>query len=190
MSDIFYMSIGYPIGICEIKDSERVFNVELNGDFIGLSLNSYNLWKYCFFDIKSKDSILKEFGNDYYKTINELIDFKLLIELDFSDVDFVYSRIKMLTPVKNGFGVGLNEEGSKATILNQGSPFSLSVEQFIFWAECDNRKTILQIVEKTMADKNISEQQQKVNAINYILHLKTIDLIRMNRRERKEVKNV
>ncbi len=180
MSKTYYMSIGYPLGLCELEELQRVFNVELEGNFIGLTSNDYNVWKYCFFDVKEESDIKKHFDFDVYKSFNNLLDAKLLIRLDFDDIDSVFDRLKILTPVKNGFGIGLNKD-DKYEILNQGTPFIINSDQFRYWAECDNRKKNKEIFEKLFEVEN---KNNKIYFINMILTLKTLDLIRINRRER------
>ena len=183
--NIFYMSIGYPLGLCEIyenKEWKRVFNVELNGEFVGLSLNDYNVWKYCFFDIKSAKSIRDAFDFPVINSIEELINNKLLIKLDIKDIENTFDKLKILTPIKNGFGVGLNKD-DKFEVLNQGKPFLLNSDQFRLWAECDNRKTNREIFDK-LSDKKNDDKRNKIYFINIIFTLKTLDLIRLNRREK------
>ena len=180
MAKKYYMSIGYPLGLCEIEEFQRVFNVELEGEFIGLTLNDYNVWKYCFFDVKEEQDIVKAFNFDIYKSINNLLDAKLIVPLDFSDVDSVFDKLKILSPVKNGFGIGLNKD-DKYEILNQGNPFIVNSDQFRVWAECDNRKLNKQIFAKLFETE---DRNTKMYFINIILALKTLDLIRINKRER------
>lgn len=181
-SNTYYMSIGYPLGLCEIEELERVFNIELNGEFIGLPLNSYNIWKYCFFDMKKLESIKETFDFKVEEVIENLISNKVLIKLDFNDIDSVFNRLKILTPVKNGFGVGLNEN-DKYEILNQGKPFCINSDQFRLWGECDNRKMNKVIFEKLLPDKN-NNKEAKIYFINMIITLKMLDLIRLNKREK------
>ena len=179
--NFYYMSIGYPIGLCQLDNWERVFNVELNGNFIGLSLDAYNLWKFCFFDTKSLETIKESFDFNVDKVIEDLESNKLLLRLDFNDVDSTFNKIKILTTSKNGFGVGLNTD-DKFEILNQGKPFHLNADQFRFWSECDNRRMNKLIFEKLY--KNIDDKKVKIYIINIVLTLKTLDLIRLNKRER------
>lgn len=180
MSKLYYMSIGYPLGLCELESLERVFNVELEGNFVGLTSNDYNVWKYCFFDVKEESDIKNNFDFDVSKSLGNLMDNKLLIQLDFSDIDSTFNKLRILTPVKNGFGIGLNKD-DKYEILNQGNPFIVNSDQFRVWAECDNRKMNKDIFGKLFKgdDKNT-----KIYFINIILALKTLDLIRINRREK------
>lgn len=183
--NIFYMSIGYPLGLCEIyenKEWKRVFNVELNSEFIGLSLNDYNIWKYCFFDIKNIKSIKEAFDFPVMNSINELINNKLLIRLNINDIEDTFNKLKILTPLKNGFGVGLNKD-DKFEILNQGKPFILNSDQFRFWAECDNRRMNKELFDK-LCDKNNDDKKNKIYFVNIIITLKTLDLIRLNKREK------
>lgn len=177
----FYMSIGYPIGLCEIETVERVFNVELNGNFIGLPLAEYNIWKYCFFDVKNMESIEKQFGPKLDNYINDLMDNKLLVRLDLNDTEDTYNKLRLLTPLRNGFGVGINKD-DKYEVLNQKTPFILNPDQFRYWAEASNR-----IMNKDIFDKlfnHFDEKTKKIYCINIVLALKTLDLIRLNKRER------
>lgn len=185
---IYYMSIGYPIGLCENDDGDRFFNVENNGEFVGLYNDSYLIWKYCFLDIKEKKDIInhlyKEAKISEFNTSLEISRLKnegVLIEIKSTKIDDIFPIIKNLYVSKNGFGVGLNKESTSARIINQGQFFDLTLRDFNLWGICNNRITISSILEWYKERYNMNDVSAKNEVINAIFRLKTIDLIRISK---------
>jgi len=187
MEEIYYMSIGYPIGLCENDEAERFYNVENKGEFFGLYNNGYLIWKFCFFDIKTKEEIIehlyKEFKIPEFSTnleIERLKSLGLLIVIDSLNINNLFDSIKNLFVVKNGFGIGLNKEGTFSRVMNQGQNFDISIDDFNIWGICNNRKTIKELLAWLIKTKAMDEKTAKNTLINTLFRLKTIDLIRLS----------
>lgn len=185
--NIYYMSIGYPIGLCMNTDGDKFFNVEVGGNLVGLYNDSYLLWKYCFFDVKTKEDIVEFFYKNYKISdfnakmeIHRLISENVLLEIDTSSMDKVFDTIKNLYPIRNGFGTGLTKDIITFRIINQGQNFDISPEDFNIWKESNNRNTIKDIYEKVRKELMLTEKEAKSVVVNGILRLKTIDLIRVS----------
>lgn len=196
MNQSYYMSIGYPIGLCKsIENEENYYNIEINGDFKRLSFLSYNIYNICFFDIKTKETIseilekklkINNFSLDL--ELNKLINEKVLIKLETNKIENIYEKIKNFTLLRNGFGIGINDKNN-AIILNQKQNFEISLIEYNIWAESDNRKTIDEIKEKLKLQENLNELTCKHYLINIIFKLKMLDLLRLNLKECKYIEN-
>ena len=193
MENTFYMSIGYPVGLGEKEENQFFYNVELSGNLIGLSYTCYNIWKYCFFDIKSYPNILDYFNESKIskKQIDDeletLVHNKVLVKLNVSNFDEFYKKLKILTPMKNGFGIGVNIKENNAKIINQKQDFTITTNQYNLWSMCDNRTMIVDIVSKYSMIYNIDEKLVIKTILNDLLYLKTVDLLRFNKREKRRI---
>ena len=184
--EIFYMSIGYPIGLTKNTKGERLFTVDVGNEFIGLYNDCYLIWKYCFFDVKRKEDIINNFVSqkimaDLNVALNleKLVDEGLLLKFDFSSMDTTIKALEEFCPVRNGFGVGMLSDELTFRIVNQGQNFDVSPEDYHVWKHCNNKKSILEIIKLVQSENSLLEKEAKTVVMNSVLRLKTIDLLRI-----------
>ena len=191
MQDRYFMSVGYPIGLNMDEKIQTYYSIELRGDFVSLSLNSYNVWKYCFFDIKEYNSFasLGMTNKEINDAIDDLKNNKVLVEMTSATYE-IYLAINQLVPFKNGFGLGLEIKDANALVVTQGQKMKLTTEEWYIWSLFNGNRTVKQIIDIYKEERNVIEQQAEILVVNAILTLKTMDLLRMNRKIlKKDVKN-
>lgn len=182
-NSVYYMSIGYPIGLCQNEEGDKFFNIEDNGQFYGLYNDGYMIWKHCFFDMKTKKDIIDNLKISEFNVgieISRLKNYGILIEINSTNVNNLYELLKNLSPIKNGFGHGLSKDELSAIVLNQGQLFSLSLDDFCLWSLCNNRNKISYLVDWYSDKFKCSKDKAKYEIINSIFVLKTMDLIRIS----------
>ena len=188
----YYMSIGHHIGLCTNDKNEKFFNVEVNGDFVGLFNEDYLIWKYCFFDVKERDDIILYFVSQHIMSdfnvgieLDRLISNKCLVCLeDLSSINDTFDILKDYRPQRNGFGTGLiNDNANELAmyrILNQSQSFDVITEDFTIWSLSNGKNTVEDICDKMQKDYLLANKEAKSVIINGILRLKTLDLLRIN----------
>lgn len=183
----YYLSIGFPVGLCKKDDKENYYSVELNNQFQYLSFIEYHLWNKCFFDLK--DSVFLEENMKNIKVnkiemefyLNKLIEKSLIMLIDSTKLDYIFNKIKDVTCLHNGFGLGIDPKHENiAIILNQKQNFELTLHEFNVWAESNNRQTVQEIMDKFIKSEFLPEKTAKHYMVNILLKLKTLDLIRFN----------
>lgn len=182
-SQKYYMSIGYPIGLCQNDDGDKFFNIEDKGEFFGVYNDSYMIWKHCFFDMKTKEDIIKSLKMSEFNVgieISRLKSYGILIEIESTKINDLYELLKDLYPIKNGFGHGLTKDGLSASVLNQGQNFMLSLDDFCLWSLCNNRNNISYFIDWYANKFKCTKDKAKYEVINTIFVLKTMDLIRIS----------